>query len=151
MLCYNITTYGQRYAVAKAQNSSFGEGSHALWTATRAKSVKMVKTLFALESSPWWFGDGLCRVDSKSRFALPARFWVLMGYWYIQKSSVTLSALRASPSRHTAVKTSRRAEFLSLYGGKLDEIFLRDKFPKLLIFWQKFFINANMNGFCKSF
>ena len=40
---------GPRYAVAKAQNSNFGDGSRAVWPATRAKSVKMVKTFPPLE------------------------------------------------------------------------------------------------------
>ena len=94
----------------------------------------------------------IVHVDSKSRFALPARFWVLMGYWYIQKSSVTLSALRASPSRHTAVKTSRLAEFLSLYGGKWDEIFLRDiSFQNCYFFGKSSLLTQTWMGFAKVF
>ena len=31
-----------RFAVAKAQNDNFSEGSRAVWPATRAKTVKMV-------------------------------------------------------------------------------------------------------------
>ena len=49
---------GPIYAVAKAQNSNFGDGSRAVWPATRAKSVKMVKTFFHLDPSPRWLGDG---------------------------------------------------------------------------------------------
>ena len=35
---------GPRYAVVKAQNGNFGDGSRTVWPATRAKSVKMVNT-----------------------------------------------------------------------------------------------------------
>ena len=49
---------GLRYAVAKAQNSNFGDGSHAVWPATRAKSVKMKNTFIPLEPSSRWLGDG---------------------------------------------------------------------------------------------
>jgi len=49
---------GPRYAVAKAQNGNFGDGSRAVWPATRAKSVKMVKTFPPLEPSSRWLGDG---------------------------------------------------------------------------------------------
>ena len=49
---------GLRYAVAKAQNGNFGDGSRTVWPATRAKSVKMVKTFFPIEQSPQWLGDG---------------------------------------------------------------------------------------------
>ena len=35
---------GPRYAVAKAQNDNFGDGSRVVWPATWVKSVKMVKT-----------------------------------------------------------------------------------------------------------
>ena len=49
---------GPRYAVAKAQNGNFGDGSRAVWPATRAKNVKMVKTFSPLEPSSRWLGDG---------------------------------------------------------------------------------------------
>ena len=49
---------GPRYAVAKAQNGNFGDGSRTVRPATRAKSVKMVKTFFLLEPSSRWLGDG---------------------------------------------------------------------------------------------
>ena len=49
---------GPRYAVAKVQNGKFGDSSHAVWPATRAKSVKMVKTFPPLELSPRWPDDG---------------------------------------------------------------------------------------------
>ena len=49
---------GPRYAVAKAQNGNFGDGSRTVRPATQAKSVKMVKTFFPLEPSPRWLGDG---------------------------------------------------------------------------------------------
>ena len=43
---------GPRYAVAKAQNGNFCDVSRAVQHATRAKSVKMVKTFSPLEPSP---------------------------------------------------------------------------------------------------
>ena len=49
---------GPRYAVAKAQNGNFGDGSRAVQPAMRAKSVKMVKTISPLEPSSRWLGDG---------------------------------------------------------------------------------------------
>ena len=49
---------GPRYAVAKAQNGNFRDGSHAVQPATRAKSVKMGKTFSPLEPSSRWLGDG---------------------------------------------------------------------------------------------
>ena len=49
---------GPRYAVAKAQNGNFGDGSRTVWPATPAKSVKMVKTFPPLEPSSQWLGDG---------------------------------------------------------------------------------------------
>ena len=48
---------GKRYAVTKAQNVNFGDGSRAVWTAMRAKSVKIVKTFFPLELSLRWLCD----------------------------------------------------------------------------------------------
>ena len=48
---------GPRYAVAKAQNGNFGDGSRMVWPATWAKSVKMVKTNSPLEPSPRWLSD----------------------------------------------------------------------------------------------
>ena len=39
---YSVS-FGQRYAVTKAQNGNFGDISCAVWIATWAKSVKMVK------------------------------------------------------------------------------------------------------------
>ena len=55
---------GPRYAVAKAQNSNFGDSSRAIWPAMWAKSVKKVKTFSPLEPSSRWLGDG----EKKSAF-----------------------------------------------------------------------------------
>ena len=44
---------GPRYAVAKAKNGNFGDGSRTVWL-----SVKMVKTFFPIDSSSRWLGDG---------------------------------------------------------------------------------------------
>ena len=49
---------GPRYAVAKAKNDNFRDVSRAVQSATRAKSVKIVKTFSPLEPSSWWLGDG---------------------------------------------------------------------------------------------
>ena len=49
---------GPRYAVAKAQNGNFGDGSRTVRPAMRAKSVQIVKTFSPLEPSSWWLGDG---------------------------------------------------------------------------------------------
>ena len=49
---------GPRYAVAKAQNGNFGDGSRTVRPATQAKSIEMVKTFFPLEPSSRWLGDG---------------------------------------------------------------------------------------------
>ena len=49
---------GPRYAVAKAQNGNFGDGSRTVWPATLAKSVKMVKTFpppRTVTSVAWWW------------------------------------------------------------------------------------------------
>ena len=60
---------GPRYAVAKAQNGNFGDGSRAVWPATRAKSVKMVKTFLPLELSSRWLGDGQKKIYISSTLA----------------------------------------------------------------------------------
>ena len=54
----NFDLPGPRYAVAKAQNGNFGDGSRTVQHATWAKSVKMVKTFPPLELSSRWLGDG---------------------------------------------------------------------------------------------
>ena len=41
---------GRRYAGVKAQNGHFGDGSHAVWPATRLKKP--------IEPSPRWLGVG---------------------------------------------------------------------------------------------
>ena len=60
---------GLRYAVAKAQNGNFGDGSRTVRPATRAKSVKMVKTFFPLEPSSRWLGDGQKKIYISSTLA----------------------------------------------------------------------------------
>ena len=60
---------GLRYAVAKAQNGNFGDGSRAVWPAMWAKSVKMVKTFFPLDPSPRWLGDGQKKIYISSTLA----------------------------------------------------------------------------------
>ena len=39
-----------RYAVAKAQNSNFGDGSCAVWLTTQAKASKLASTLTSSKS-----------------------------------------------------------------------------------------------------
>jgi len=65
----NFDLQGPRYAVAKAQNGNFGDGSRTVWPATWAKSVKMVKTCPPLEPSPRWLGDGQKKICILSTLA----------------------------------------------------------------------------------
>ena len=65
----NFDLPGLRYAVAKAQNGNFSDGSHAVWPAMQAKSVKMVKTFPPLEPSPRWLGDGQKKICISSTLA----------------------------------------------------------------------------------
>ena len=60
---------GPKYAVAKAQNDNFDDGSCTVWPATRPKSVKMVKTFFPLEPSPRWLAYGQIKIYILSTLA----------------------------------------------------------------------------------
>ena len=70
---------GPSYAGAKAQNGNFGDGSHVVWHATRAKSVKMVKTFPPLEPSLHFVHSTQSNGGSKS--SVPKNVTKVPNFW----------------------------------------------------------------------